>query len=92
MFDPIHWLEAYFIDDHEQRRKGVQQQPGARLAPVLLPEGAPVGEFHADDLLARKSELMLARWEHVDVEKAEWHIPGENSTTGGVCGRNPELV
>ena len=42
--------------------------------------------------LVRKSELMLARWEHVDVEKAERHIPAENSTTGGVCGRNPELV
>jgi integrase len=36
--------------------------------------------------LVRKSELMLARWEHVDVEKAEWHIPAENSTTGGVRG------
>jgi hypothetical protein len=50
MFDPIHWLEAYFIDDHERRRKGVQQQPGARLAPVLLPEGSQVravGEFRA---------------------------------------------
>jgi integrase len=32
--------------------------------------------------LVRKSELMLARWEHVDVEKAEWHIPAENSKTG----------
>jgi integrase len=32
--------------------------------------------------LVRKSELMLARWEHVDVEKAEWHIPAENSQTG----------
>jgi integrase len=30
----------------------------------------------------RKSELMLACWEHVDVEKAEWHIPAENSKTG----------
>ena len=32
--------------------------------------------------LVRKSELMLARWEHVDVEKAEWHIPAENTKTG----------
>ena len=32
--------------------------------------------------LVRKSELMLARWEHVDIEKAEWHIPAENSKTG----------
>ena len=32
--------------------------------------------------LLRKSELMLARWEHVDVDKAEWHIPAENSKTG----------
>ncbi len=32
--------------------------------------------------LVRKSELMLARWEHVDVEKVERHIPTENSKTG----------
>ena len=25
---------------------------------------------------------MLARWEHVDIGKAEWHIPAENSKTG----------
>ncbi len=25
---------------------------------------------------------MLARWEHVDVEKAEWSIPAEHSKTG----------
>jgi len=26
--------------------------------------------------------MCIARWEHVDVEKAEWHIPAENSKTG----------
>lgn len=31
--------------------------------------------------MARKSELLLARWEHVDLESAEWHIPAENSKT-----------
>ena len=30
----------------------------------------------------RKSELLLARWEHVDFEQAEWHIPAEHSKTG----------
>ncbi len=25
--------------------------------------------------MVRKSELLLARWEHVDFEQAEWHIP-----------------
>ena len=25
---------------------------------------------------------MLARWEHVDFEQAEWHIPAEHSKTG----------
>lgn len=32
--------------------------------------------------MVRKSELQLARWEHVDFEQAEWHIPAENSKTG----------
>lgn len=32
--------------------------------------------------MVRKSELLLARWAHVDLEQAEWHIPAENSKTG----------
>lgn len=32
--------------------------------------------------MVRKSELLLARWEQVDFEQAEWHIPAENSKTG----------
>ncbi|HEY4011368.1 MAG TPA: integrase arm-type DNA-binding domain-containing protein [Acidobacteriaceae bacterium] len=32
--------------------------------------------------LVRKSELLLARWEHVDFEAGEWTIPADNSKTG----------
>lgn len=32
--------------------------------------------------MVRKSELLLARWEHVDFEQFEWHIPAEHSKTG----------
>lgn len=32
--------------------------------------------------MVRKSELLLARWEHVDFEQAEWRIPAEHSKTG----------
>ena len=32
--------------------------------------------------MVRKSELLLARWEHVDFEQGEWHIPAEHSKTG----------
>ena len=32
--------------------------------------------------MVRKSELLLARWAHVDFEQAEWHIPPEHSKTG----------
>ena len=32
--------------------------------------------------MVRKSELLLARWEQVDLEQAEWHIPAEHSKTG----------
>jgi len=32
--------------------------------------------------LVRKSELRLARWEHINLERGEWEIPQENSKTG----------
>lgn len=32
--------------------------------------------------MVRKSELLLARWEHVDFENGVWHIPAEHSKTG----------
>ncbi len=32
--------------------------------------------------MVRKSELLLARWVHVDFEQSEWHIPAEHSKTG----------
>jgi integrase len=32
--------------------------------------------------MVRKSELLLARWAHVDLEQSEWHIPAEHSKTG----------
>lgn len=32
--------------------------------------------------MVRKSELLLARWEHVDFDQAEWHIPAEHAKTG----------
>ena len=32
--------------------------------------------------MLRKSELLLARWQHLDLEQGEWHIPAEHSKTG----------
>jgi integrase len=32
--------------------------------------------------LVRKSELMLAQWKDLHLDKDEWHIPVENSKTG----------
>jgi integrase len=32
--------------------------------------------------LTRKSEVRLARWEHINLERREWEIPQENSKTG----------
>jgi integrase len=32
--------------------------------------------------LVRKGEMGFARWEHVDFDAREWHIPPENSKTG----------
>jgi integrase len=37
--------------------------------------------------LSRKSELLLARWEHVDFEAGEWLIPAENAK-----GAKPHIV
>ena len=33
--------------------------------------------------LVRKSELLLARWEHVDLDKAEWSIPAAKERASG---------
>src|SRR6266542_734481 len=32
--------------------------------------------------LSRKSELLRARWQHVDFDAGEWLIPGQNAKTG----------
>jgi integrase len=32
--------------------------------------------------MVRKAELLLAKWEHVDFDQGEWHIPAEHSKTG----------
>ncbi|ALR08948.2 integrase [Xylella fastidiosa] len=32
--------------------------------------------------MVRKSELLLARWDHVHLDQAQWHIPAEHSKTG----------
>jgi integrase len=32
--------------------------------------------------LTRKSEVRLARWEHIDFERGEWEVPPEHSKTG----------
>lgn len=32
--------------------------------------------------MVRKSELLYARWEHVNLEHGEWNIPAEHSKTG----------
>jgi integrase len=32
--------------------------------------------------MVRKSEMLLARWAHMDFEQAEWHIPAEHSKAG----------
>lgn len=32
--------------------------------------------------MVRKSELLLARWEHVDLAAGEWHIPAHNAKNG----------
>jgi integrase len=37
--------------------------------------------------LKRKSELMLARWEHIDFDKGEWFIPADNAK-----GAKPTIV
>lgn len=37
--------------------------------------------------LSRKSELALARWEHVDFDAGEWLIPEANAKTG-----KPQIV
>ncbi len=32
--------------------------------------------------LVRKSELLQARWDHIDLDSGEWHVPSQNSKSG----------
>jgi integrase len=50
----------------------------------------PMAEIHQADALAikiilatcvRVSELVYARWEHIDLDAGLWHVPGENTKT-----------
>jgi len=50
-----------------------------------LPKLGPVNEHAIKILLAtcvRKSELLRAKWDHIDFEGAVWTVPDENSKTG----------
>jgi integrase len=52
----------------------------ARLLPEAgLPAWAPSSVWLLLATAARVGELLRSRWEHLDLERQEWHIPAENA-------------
>lgn len=72
-----------FVAKHKARTRSLSEAE-LRLFYQRLPAMGRIG--WALELLlltlARKSELRLARWEHVNLRDRTWEVPAENSKTG----------
>jgi integrase len=88
LFDtnPLHPLPMRHVHKAKSRERALSP---AEIAIVLQAVGDSnirrqfkIGFKLALLTLVRKSELLRARWAHVDLEKAEWSIPSENLKTG----------
>jgi integrase len=83
---PCTHLKPSSIIGPSARRKRLKLDR-AELRAMLrsLPDLGPANELALKIILAtcvRKSELILARWEHIDLDGAVWHIPAENAKNG----------
>ena len=83
--NPVRALPLKFVTVHKSRSRALSE----RELPIFFERLRDPNLAHlawALELmlltLCRKSELRLARWEHVDFDKREWEIPAENSKTG----------
>ena len=72
------------VDNIRDRHLGADEIKAVWRALNLAPRLSLTVQLAAKVLLltgARTGELLQARWEHVDFDKAEWFIPEENSKT-----------
>lgn len=84
--NPAHAVPRKFIAKARSRDRWLRESELLRFLQQL--EAAPIAAPYKIALrlilltLVRKSELRLARWENVDLQKAEWEIPAEQSKNG----------
>lgn len=80
-FNPAAAIEAKFIAQAKSRDVALSPDEVGRLLRVIYQSSMKRAHKLALHLLilcmVRKSELIEARWEELDLEKAEWAIPGE---------------
>jgi integrase len=83
---PVHRTPVKYIAVAKARSRALSETEIAKFLKRL--EAAPLRNELKSALrlilltLTRKSEVRLARWEHISLERAEWEIPQENSKTG----------
>ncbi|WP_236232431.1 site-specific integrase [Pseudomonas tohonis] len=85
--DPTSSIRKAKIGGKEVERDRVLSEEEIRTLAKLAPEAGLLPSSEAAIWIAlstccRIGELLNARWENVDLEKANWHIPGEQSKNG----------
>lgn len=80
-FNPAAAVEARFVATAKSRDVALTADELGRLLRAIYQSGMKRANKLALHLLilcmVRKSELIEAKWEEIDLEKAEWSIPGE---------------
>jgi integrase len=80
-FNPAAAVEARFVATAKSRDVALTSDELGRLLRAIYQSGMKRANKLALHLLilcmVRKSELIEAKWEEIDFEKAEWSIPGE---------------
>lgn len=80
-FNPAAAVEARFVATAKSRDVALTPDELGRLLRAIYQSGMKRANKLALHLLilcmVRKSELIEAKWEEIDFEKAEWSIPGE---------------
>lgn len=80
-FNPAAAIEAKFIASAKSRDVALSPEEVGKLLRVIYQSSMKRAHKLALHLLilcmVRKSELIEAKWEELDLEKAEWAIPGE---------------
>jgi integrase len=83
---PVHRTPGKYVAVAKARSRALSETEIATLLKRL--EAAPLRSELKSALrlilltLTRKSEVRLARWEHINFERGEWEIPEENTKTG----------